>query len=75
MQSTTARVLRAIKDLLSSREVPPPTIREIQAEADISSTSVVTYHLKRLENSGHIERTPEIARGIRLTEKGRDGSG
>ena len=32
----------------------------------ISSTSVVKYNLDILERAGHIERDPEVSRGIRL---------
>jgi repressor LexA len=45
----------------------PPTIREIGAAMGISSTSVVSYHLQKLEAFGHIARNPDISRGMRLT--------
>ncbi|MBU2536278.1 MAG: transcriptional repressor LexA [Chloroflexota bacterium] len=44
----------------------PPTVRDIQGGCGISSTSVVDYHLKVLENEGHIRRDPEVSRGIEL---------
>ncbi len=44
----------------------PPTIREIGAACDISSTSVVNYHLGKLEASGHISREPRLSRAIRV---------
>jgi repressor LexA len=44
----------------------PPTIREICAQADISSTSVVNYYLEQLEEMGYIERDRRISRGVRL---------
>ncbi len=44
----------------------PPSIREIGAEADISSTSVVNYYLNQLEEEGYIERDRKISRGVRL---------
>ena len=44
----------------------PPSIREICAEADISSTSVVNYYLEQLEEMGYIERDRRISRGVRL---------
>ena len=50
----------------------PPSVRQIQDGSDISSTSVVAYHLKLLEKEGYIERDKEISRGIRLL-KGVDG--
>lgn len=46
----------------------PPTFREIGATVGISSTSVVSYHLKILEAKGLLERAPGISRGLRLTE-------
>ncbi|NPA93485.1 MAG: winged helix DNA-binding protein [Chloroflexi bacterium] len=53
----------------------PPTVREIQQEANASSTSVVDYHLRWLENHGYLERNTDgdgkrKARNIRLTQKG-----
>lgn len=44
----------------------PPSIREIGKEADISSTSVVNYYLKQLEEMGYIERDKKVSRGMRL---------
>lgn len=43
-----------------------PSIREIGSACDISSTSVVEYNLKRLEEMDYIERNREVARGIVL---------
>ncbi|MFL7791420.1 MAG: transcriptional repressor LexA [Anaerolineae bacterium] len=45
----------------------PPSIREIGAAAGISSTSVVSYNLKRLEEKGYISRDREISRGLKLS--------
>jgi repressor LexA len=47
----------------------PPTIREIGAATDISSTSVVNYNLTKLEKMGLIGRDSDVSRGLRLTEK------
>lgn len=47
----------------------PPTIREIQESLTISSTSVVDYNLKVLEQRGHIRRNRNISRGIELTNR------
>ena len=44
----------------------PPTIRDIQHELNISSTSVVDYNLKVLESKGLIRRNRNISRGIEL---------
>ncbi len=45
----------------------PPSIREIGAAAGISSTSVVSYNLRRLEEKGYISRDKEVSRGLKLT--------
>ena len=47
----------------------PPTIREIGAATNISSTSVVNYNLGKLEDKGLIDRDADVSRGLRLTEK------
>ena len=44
----------------------PPTIREIQRDLDISSTSVVDYNLNILESRNLIRRNRNISRGIEL---------
>jgi repressor LexA len=49
----------------------PPSIRDIQEECGISSTSVVDYNLKALERIGYIHRDREVSRAIELL----DGSG
>ena len=48
----------------------PPSIRDIQQGCDISSTSVVDYNLKRLEEKGLIRRDREVSRAIELLEAG-----
>lgn len=49
----------------------PPTVRDLMADAGISSTSVAIYQLRRLAAQGYVTLPdgPE-ARGIRLTELG-----
>jgi len=60
---------QAILDFISSfldTNDYPPTIRDIQRELDISSTSVVDYNLKVLEERDYIRRNRNISRGIEL---------
>jgi repressor LexA len=45
----------------------PPAIRDIQSKLQISSTSVVAYNLKALEQKGMIEREGNVSRGIKLS--------
>ncbi len=47
----------------------PPTIREIGAATDISSTSVVNYNLTKLTEKGFVKREAEVSRGLTLTEQ------
>jgi repressor LexA len=51
----------------------PPSMREICAATEISSTSVVSYNLDRLEEAGYISRDREVSRGMRLAHM--DGGG
>ncbi len=44
----------------------PPSIRDIKDKLDISSTSVVAYNLKKLEERGLISRIDKVSRGIKL---------
>ncbi|MCA9823722.1 MAG: transcriptional repressor LexA [Dehalococcoidia bacterium] len=44
----------------------PPSIRDIQIGCKISSTSVVDYNLRKLEEKGAIRRDREVARGIEV---------
>ena len=44
----------------------PPTVRDIQAGCDISSTSVVDYNLRILQRDGYLRREAEVSRGIEL---------
>ena len=48
----------------------PPSVREIQAEFNMSSTSVAVYWINKLINSGEVERVPGVARGLRITLEG-----
>ena len=43
-----------------------PGVRDIADGCGISTTSVVSYHLKRLQADGRITRDPMIARSIRV---------
>ena len=49
----------------------PPSLREIVEGCDVSSTSVVNYNIRRLEENGYLSRTPKTCRTIVLTERGR----
>lgn len=59
------RILHFIEERISKR-MPPPSIREICDECNVSSTSVVDYNLKRMEALGYIDRTGKVSRGIQV---------
>ncbi len=63
------RILDFVGVFLTEHDYPP-SIRDIQQGCDISSTSVVDYNLKRLEERGLIHRDREISRAIQLPGSG-----
>lgn len=67
------RMLDFIRQFSDSHSYPP-SIRDIGRACGISSTSVVDYNLKGLEQKGLIRRDPEISRGIELVEPRRHQS-
>jgi repressor LexA len=52
----------------------PPAIRNIQNDLKISSTSVVAYNLKKLEDRGLLKRAAKFARGMQLPASEVDGT-
>jgi repressor LexA len=63
------RILEYIRNFIDEHDYPP-SIRQIQDACGISSTSVVDYNLKALENRGLIRRDREVSRAIELLEGG-----
>lgn len=61
-------ILEFIEQFLIENDYPP-TIRDIQRELGISSTSVVDYNLKILEGRNLIRRNRNISRGIELVNR------
>jgi repressor LexA len=57
------RILSFINEYVTANDVPP-TIREIQRGAAISSTSMVSYHLKALERANLLNRRERSSRGV-----------
>jgi repressor LexA len=62
-------IMKFVSDYFQSDQ-RPPTIREIGEACTISSTSVVTYNLNKLEDKGYLSRDRDVSRGIRLTDAG-----
>jgi len=65
--SKAQEILRFI-ELFVSKNNYSPSFRDIQQGCDISSTSVVNYHLRNLEKQGCIRRSKEVARAIELVQ-------
>jgi repressor LexA len=61
------RIFNFVRKFIRENQYPP-TIREIGAMVNISSTSVVNYNLDALQREGCITRDRTISRGIRLVE-------
>ena len=60
-------ILQFLEEFISDHDYPP-SIRDIQNGCNISSTSVVDYNLKRLEEKGFIRRDREVSRAIELLD-------
>lgn len=58
-------ILEFLESFIAEHDYPP-SIRDIQNGCNISSTSVVDYNLKRLEEKGLIRRDREVSRAIEL---------
>jgi repressor LexA len=62
------KILAFMREFMNENSYPP-SIRDIQAGCDISSTSVVDYNLKALERLGYIRRDREVSRAIELLDR------
>ncbi len=66
------RIISFITGSLRDRGYPP-TIRGIAAGCGISSTSVVAYNLRKLEQAGYIRRHSDISRGMKFLTPRQEG--
>ena len=64
-----SKILTFIRDFEADNPYPP-TVREVAASCDLSSTAAATYNLSGLAKKGYIRRIPGIARGLVLTGQG-----
>jgi repressor LexA len=63
------RIFEYISDFIDKHDYPP-SIRQIQEACEVSSTSVVDYNLRILEDRGYIKRDREVSRAIEVTHGG-----
>jgi repressor LexA len=68
------KILNFMRQFLDENAYPP-SIRDIQHGCGISSTSVVDYNLKALENMGLIRRDREVSRAIEVLGHRRSAHG
>jgi len=68
--TTRWRIVEFIRNFVEQRGYAP-TIAEIRKGLDISSNSVVKYHLDVLEEEGIIDRVPEVARAMDISGVGK----
>ena len=68
--TTRWRILDFMRNFVQQKGYSP-TIGEIQRALNISSKSVVKYHLDALEEEGLIDREPKVARGIEVSGAGK----
>lgn len=61
-------ILAYIEEFVEENGISP-AIRDIQSALEISSTSVVAYNLKALQEKGHLSREGKISRGIKLRKR------
>ncbi len=62
------KIIEFIRDFYDERGYTP-TVRDIQKGCGLSSTAVVQYHLKFLENEHQIERDSHVFRSIQLPDR------
>jgi len=71
VSDTRSRILNFIRRFLDRRGYAP-TVRDIARGCNISTPSVVQYHLNMLEEQGFIHRDPAVFRSIQLVERKRE---
>lgn len=59
-------IQKKLLDILIKNTEDPLTIREMQDILDISSTSVVAYHLTQLEKNGYLKKNPYNSRDYQV---------
>ena len=72
LSTKQTQIMEFIRGFIEEKDYPP-SIRDIQFGCGISSTSVVDYNLRRLEEKGLLRRDREVSRGIELLDGTRRG--
>ena len=74
LQPRRERILRHLARRAGAGE-PPPSVREVAAEAGLRSSQTAYHHLRKLEEEGYVAREGGRAKMIWLTEKGWEAAG
>jgi repressor LexA len=74
LQPRRERILRFLARRAGAGE-PPPSVREIAAEAGLRSSQTAYHHLRKLVEEGYVAREGGRAKMIWLTEKGWETAG
>ena len=67
--NTRYRILKYLIECRTNGKIMP-TYREIMKDCRLSTTSLVRYYLKQLEQQGYIDRAPNLARAIIIKSAG-----
>ena len=67
LSPATAQVYEAIVSWFRDTGGAPPTMREIMRRCGHRSTSVVSYHIRRLADAGLVRLAPGASRSVMLT--------
>jgi repressor LexA len=74
LQPRRERILRYLARRAGAGE-PPPSVREIAADAGLRSSQTAYHHLRKLVEEGYVAREGGRAKMIWLTEKGWETAG
>lgn len=64
LHPTQKRLLNLLENTIDS----PLTIRELQTELGLSSTSLVAHHIRQLEKKGYLKRNPASSQDYQLLQ-------
>lgn len=66
MKTELHKTQQNLLSLIKNNHDHPLTIKELQVELDLSSTSVVFHHIQKLEKKGYIKRNPNNPRDYQI---------
>lgn len=69
-RKTLHPVQARLLELLRANSDDPLTVRELQDELGVSSTSVVAHHVEQLEKKGYLKRDPYNSRNYQIVADG-----